>query len=300
MSDPAPAPAVQSDWITAYTRPSLNAESVPEELRRAAQAALHLSDQAHGIVSYLQVVLSAEQAEIPLGADVASTVARGVGQLDQDYPTGCQLVGEVEYELMSAGGGFACGPYHARSAHDAALQYVRLVRRSLDDLVRLAGVPSAPDDPLSADCIRVHWDRVWPILRSVPDYFGNLPPINAIQPRVCVEMGLATEARRGRWRAEDQPEEPIRGGEGTSVVKGKKGKNIDAQMLKVMAENAESHGWSLREWAVHLNCARGTVGETKTWKERLKAARATRAADAACRMDRSRTAPRGRRRMKSL
>jgi hypothetical protein len=77
-----------------------------------------------------------------------------------------------------------------------------------------------------------------------------------------------------------------------------KGKNIDAQMLKIMADNVESHGWSARQWADHLVCSPGTVKETKTWKERLKAARATRAADAACRMDRSGTRPAGQRKAK--
>jgi hypothetical protein len=68
--------------------------------------------------------------------------------------------------------------------------------------------------------------------------------------------------------------------------RGAKGRNIDAQMLKVMAENAESHGWSAREWADYLGCAKSTVVGTPTWRERLKATRATAAADAARRMDR--------------
>jgi hypothetical protein len=61
--------------------------------------------------------------------------------------------------------------------------------------------------------------------------------------------------------------------------RGTKGKNIDARMLKVMAENQESHGWSARQWADHLDCSDGTVKDTKTWKERLKAARAMAAVD---------------------
>jgi len=77
-----------------------------------------------------------------------------------------------------------------------------------------------------------------------------------------------------------------------------RGKNIDAKMLKVMAENAESHGWSARQWAEHLKCSDGTVKGTKTWKERLKAARATAAADAASKMDQSHTSRSGRRKTK--
>jgi hypothetical protein len=79
---------------------------------------------------------------------------------------------------------------------------------------------------------------------------------------------------------------------GTSGGRGK-GKHIDAKMLKVMAENPESHGWSARQWADHLDCSDGTVKDTKTWKERLKAARSMAAAD---RMTRSERQPKGRRR----
>ena len=77
-----------------------------------------------------------------------------------------------------------------------------------------------------------------------------------------------------------------------------KGKNIDARMLKVMFDNPESHGWSARQWADHLGCSDGTIKDTPTWKERLKAARSMRAADAACKMERSGTRPAGRRKAK--
>ena len=74
-----------------------------------------------------------------------------------------------------------------------------------------------------------------------------------------------------------------------------KGKNIDARMLKVMAENPESHGWSARDWAAHLGCSDGTVKGTKTWRVRLKTVKATAAADAANKMDRSGTRTSGKR-----
>jgi hypothetical protein len=77
-----------------------------------------------------------------------------------------------------------------------------------------------------------------------------------------------------------------------------RGKNIDARMLKVLTENFESHGWSARQWADHLDCSDGTIKDTPTWKERLKAVRATRAADAACKMDRSSTGSAGRRKVR--
>jgi hypothetical protein len=64
-----------------------------------------------------------------------------------------------------------------------------------------------------------------------------------------------------------------------------KGKNIDARMLKVMAEKPESHGWSVRQWATHFGCSASTVADTKTWKERLKTARAMQRAEAATRME---------------
>jgi hypothetical protein len=74
-----------------------------------------------------------------------------------------------------------------------------------------------------------------------------------------------------------------------------KGKNIDARMLKKLADDPVSANWSARQWADYLHCSAGTVKETKTWKERLKAARAIQAADAADRMDRANTKPKGQR-----
>ena len=74
-----------------------------------------------------------------------------------------------------------------------------------------------------------------------------------------------------------------------------KGKDIDAKMLKVMAENYESLDWSARKWARELRCASSTVQETTTWTERLVAARAMRKADAASKMDRSKKNSPGRR-----
>ena len=49
-----------------------------------------------------------------------------------------------------------------------------------------------------------------------------------------------------------------------------KGKNIDARMLKVMADNLESHGWPARKWATHLNCNHSTICGTATWRGPLK------------------------------
>lgn len=77
-----------------------------------------------------------------------------------------------------------------------------------------------------------------------------------------------------------------------------RGKNIDAQMLKVMAEKVESHGWSAIQWANHLDCSDGTVKGTKTWKVRLKAVRALAAADSALKRQQPNTTSRGRQKRK--
>lgn len=78
----------------------------------------------------------------------------------------------------------------------------------------------------------------------------------------------------------------------------KKGKNIAARMLKVLAANPECVSWSSRKWADALDCSAGTVKESKTWTETLKAAKALLAAEAGRRMDRSSTHPNGRRKSK--
>lgn len=72
-----------------------------------------------------------------------------------------------------------------------------------------------------------------------------------------------------------------------------KGKNIDARMLKQLADDHSSASWSARQWAVFLECSDGTVKDTKTWKERLKAVRSLQAADSA--LTRSKLPPAGKR-----
>ncbi len=59
----------------------------------------------------------------------------------------------------------------------------------------------------------------------------------------------------------------------------RKGKNIDARMLKVMADNCESVGWSKRIWAERLDCTHSTIGGSRTWKGPLKTAKALLNAD---------------------
>lgn len=71
---------------------------------------------------------------------------------------------------------------------------------------------------------------------------------------------------------------------GPSVPPGKrKGKNVEARMLKVIAEKPESLTWSASQWAQHLGCSAGTVKGTETWKERIASVRAAAKVDAAMR-----------------
>lgn len=79
-----------------------------------------------------------------------------------------------------------------------------------------------------------------------------------------------------------------------------RGKNIDAKMLKIMAELARSHSWTIREWAECLGCSRSTVGESKTWKERLSKLKILNAIDSRDKMDKSRTNPKGKRKPKHV
>jgi hypothetical protein len=114
--------------------------------------------------------------------------------------------------------------------------------------------------------------RPYPTDRAVglAEFMGIRDAINQ-----AMAAAQPTEARKSEGG------KPAAGSNLPGTHRGTKGKNIDARMLKVMAENFESHGWSASKWATHLSCSPGTVKETKTWKERLKAARATAAADSA-------------------
>lgn len=79
-----------------------------------------------------------------------------------------------------------------------------------------------------------------------------------------------------------------------------RGKNIDAKMLKIMVEFPASHSWTIREWADHLECGPSTVGESKTWTERLSILKTQNAIDATEKMDKSRTNPKGKRKPKHV
>src|SRR5262249_36082120 len=147
----------------------------------------------------------------------------------------------------------------------------------------------------SADQADLVKRRVYAILAEMVPSVANADRIRSA-PLIVTSKMLAQALRN--WAVEmDADAETIP--HESAARKGKvKGAGIGASMLKAPAENPESHGWSARQWAIHLDCSDGTVKATKTWKERLKAARATRLADAAARMDRSGTHPRGRRKHK--
>ncbi|VTU01422.1 unnamed protein product [Gemmataceae bacterium] len=57
-------------------------------------------------------------------------------------------------------------------------------------------------------------------------------------------------------------------------------KHIGARMLKTIGDNREALAWTVREWAEHLDCTPGAVGETLVWKVSLKQVRE------ACRLER--------------
>ena len=132
-----------------------------------------------------------------------------------------------------------------------------------------------------AERASLQFERVATLLATV--VLGASSPATCVEPApappsVAAEQSLATDGQPGR-----------------SAGHSPRGKNIDARMLKVLAENKESCGWTARTWAAHLACSDGTVKGTQTWKERLKAVRALKAVDAAQKMDRARTHSSGRR-----
>jgi hypothetical protein len=64
---------------------------------------------------------------------------------------------------------------------------------------------------------------------------------------------------------------------GTADVPPKKtkGKNIEAKMLKLLADKPhEVVCWSAAQWATALDCAESSVKETRTWAETLRRAKA--------------------------
>jgi hypothetical protein len=159
-------------------------------------------------------------------------------------------------------------------------------------------------DVLSAveSCRRVGWVEDLRVdIRESPDPTArlshglarlNLPLGNhrLIGIRAAVLVPVPARAEPPQAVDSGPPAKPV--GPGPAARSGAaktEGKNIDARMLKVMAENPESHGWSARQWADHLGCSPGTVKETRTWKERLRAVRAMHRADAAARQGKTKS-----------
>lgn len=57
------------------------------------------------------------------------------------------------------------------------------------------------------------------------------------------------------------------GAGGMAAPANNRGKNVNARMRKTMEQNPEAEGWSLRQWAEHLDCAAESVHDTDTWEE---------------------------------
>lgn len=106
-------------------------------------------------------------------------------------------------------------------------------------------------------------------------------------PAVSAPLPTAPQQGEGGKPADPAPQpsptgpQQSEGGKPTSSRR----KNIDARMLQTLADNQQSHGWTVRQWAGFLRCSSSTVAGTKTWRGRLKSIRAIAAVDAASKMN---------------
>lgn len=67
-----------------------------------------------------------------------------------------------------------------------------------------------------------------------------------------------------------------------SLVRGNRtgrGKRINALMLEKLVRNPESLNWSISQWMTVLGCAKSTIAETSTWKDRIRPAQIVARAD---------------------
>jgi hypothetical protein len=64
-----------------------------------------------------------------------------------------------------------------------------------------------------------------------------------------------------------------------ATARERKGKNVDARILKKLEEDPESLWWPARKWARVLGCHYTTVIESRTWKQRILVARAIQAVE---------------------
>jgi hypothetical protein len=58
---------------------------------------------------------------------------------------------------------------------------------------------------------------------------------------------------------------PLTGG--TARVVRRPRASVNARMLETMLSNHDARGWSCKQWATYLKCAKSSVVETKAWKE---------------------------------
>jgi len=77
-------------------------------------------------------------------------------------------------------------------------------------------------------------------------------------------------------------------------AKARKGKDIEAKMLKTLSDDARSHDWTSVEWAKNLGCAEATIRGTKIWKVHLPKLHASHRVEGEGKMDDSVKRKRGR------
>jgi hypothetical protein len=152
-----------------------------------------------------------------------------------------------------------------------------LLRALWETMERIGGVtPSAPAVVTTQLGIaRAGDDEAY--IRKVAD------AINDVVVRWCeakqaaaakTEAPAAEATQEARAQAAAQPTPAT----GPRVVRRSAG--INARMLEEIQANPDAMGWSCKQWAQHLKCAKSSVVETQTWKdlamrrEREKAERA--------------------------
>jgi hypothetical protein len=158
---------------------------------------------------------------------------------------------------------------------EAALQWLgELLRNNLEETDRWAraGVASGDFSDIIRDAYR--------LLRAVA---GADYPYGFDEPTGIIS---AAEARNHlhkiqAWLHAPEPQagpaaKPQDAADGGDVKRGRKrgrGRNINGLMLDVLQRGKnEARGWTVRQWAKHLDCSVSSIQETPTWKD-LSAAR---------------------------
>lgn len=99
--------------------------------------------------------------------------------------------------------------------------------------------------------------RTWNAIMAAagrPDKVGYLPSRETISAVLAWAQSLFAANRR------ISPVATVEASKG-------RGKNVNARMLETILHEPESMGWSAAKWAKHMQCSKGTIGETTTWKD---------------------------------